>query len=95
MLTDLSIRDYAIVQRLDIELHDGMTCVTGEVADLLETCIDKYVNSYLRLLCFALINTKLALDGVDLYIKQKDIFAWYKIYLKKSSYLCLFSFLLF
>ena len=30
MLTDLSIRDYAIVQRLDIELHDGMTCVTGE-----------------------------------------------------------------
>ena len=30
MLTDLSIRDYAIVQRLDIELHNGMTCVTGE-----------------------------------------------------------------
>lgn len=30
MLTDLSIRDYAIVQRLDIELHTGMTCVTGE-----------------------------------------------------------------
>ncbi len=30
MLTDLSIRDYAIVQRLDIELHAGMTCVTGE-----------------------------------------------------------------
>ena len=30
MLTDLSIRDYAIVQRLDIELHEGMTCVTGE-----------------------------------------------------------------
>ena len=30
MLTDLSIRDYAIVQRLDIELHSGMTCVTGE-----------------------------------------------------------------
>lgn len=30
MLTDLSIRDYAIVQRLDIDLHDGMTCVTGE-----------------------------------------------------------------
>ena len=30
MLTDLSIRDYAIVQRLDIELHKGMTCVTGE-----------------------------------------------------------------
>jgi DNA repair protein RecN (Recombination protein N) len=30
MLTDLSIRDYAIVQRLDIELHVGMTCVTGE-----------------------------------------------------------------
>ncbi len=30
MLTDLSIRDYAIVQRLDIELHSGMTCMTGE-----------------------------------------------------------------
>ena len=30
MLTDLSIRDYAIVHRLDIELHNGMTCVTGE-----------------------------------------------------------------
>ena len=30
MLTDLSIRDYAIVQRLDIELHGGMTCMTGE-----------------------------------------------------------------
>ena len=30
MLTDLSIRNYAIVQRLDIELHNGMTCVTGE-----------------------------------------------------------------
>ena len=30
MLTDLSIRDYAIVQRLDIELHNGMTCMTGE-----------------------------------------------------------------
>ena len=30
MLTDLSIRDYAIAQRLDIELHSGMTCVTGE-----------------------------------------------------------------
>jgi DNA repair protein RecN (Recombination protein N) len=30
MLTDLSIRDYAIVQRLDIELRSGMTCVTGE-----------------------------------------------------------------
>lgn len=30
MLTDLSIRDYAIVQRLDIELRTGMTCVTGE-----------------------------------------------------------------
>ena len=30
MLTDLSIRDYAIVQRLDVELRGGMTCVTGE-----------------------------------------------------------------
>ena len=30
MLTDLSTRDYAIAQRLDIELHSGMTCVTGE-----------------------------------------------------------------
>ena len=30
MLTDLSIRDYAIVQRLDLELRGGMTCVTGE-----------------------------------------------------------------
>jgi len=46
MLTDLSIRDYAIVQRLDIELHNGMTCVTGEtgagksiILDALGLCI--------------------------------------------------------
>ena len=30
MLTDLAIRNYAIVDQLDIELRSGMTCVTGE-----------------------------------------------------------------
>ena len=30
MLTDLAIRNYAIVDQLEIELRSGMTCVTGE-----------------------------------------------------------------
>ena len=52
MLTDLSIRDYAIVQRLDIELHTGMTCVTGETGagksimlDALGLCIGDRADS--------------------------------------------------
>ena len=30
MLTDLAIRNYAIVDQLEIEMRSGMTCVTGE-----------------------------------------------------------------
>lgn len=30
MLIQLAIRDYAIVDRLDLDLHDGMTAITGE-----------------------------------------------------------------
>ncbi|MCI0510056.1 DNA replication and repair protein RecN [Chromohalobacter marismortui] len=30
MLIQLAIRDYAIVERLDLDLHDGMTAITGE-----------------------------------------------------------------
>ncbi|WP_227370432.1 DNA repair protein RecN [Halomonas sp. M20] len=30
MLVQLAIRDFAIVERLDLDLHDGMTAITGE-----------------------------------------------------------------
>ena len=30
MLTDLHIRNYAIVESLDLDLEDGFTCITGE-----------------------------------------------------------------
>ena len=30
MLTYLQIRDYAIIENLDLEFRDGFTCITGE-----------------------------------------------------------------
>ena len=29
MLTNLSIRDYAVVDALEVDLASGMTCITG------------------------------------------------------------------
>ena len=30
MLINLAIQDYAVVDQLEIDLHAGMTCITGE-----------------------------------------------------------------
>ena len=52
MLINLSIQDYAVVERLEVDLATGMTCITGETGagksimlDALGLCIGDRADS--------------------------------------------------
>ncbi|GGO74485.1 DNA repair protein RecN [Bowmanella pacifica] len=88
MLLQLSVRNFAIVQSLDIELHSGMTAITGETGagksiaiDALSLCLgDRAEASMVRkgadkaeiTACFALHNLPLAQQWLTSQELQED-----------------------
>ena len=60
MLINLAIQDYAVVDQLDIDLHAGMTCITGETGagksimlDALGLCVGDRADSGVFLIVFS------------------------------------------